>query len=135
MKNKCENCGKCCLDTEMVLSYKDVDLIINEYPNHINSQDFIFKNRDGQFQLKNFEGHCVFFSPLLKICSIYKYRPQGCRFYPLIYDFQKKKCIFDKDCPRTYLFHKNKRRLKKTCNNLKEFLNTQLNLKIIKNSS
>jgi Fe-S-cluster containining protein len=135
MSDNCKNCGKCCLDTEMVLSRKDVDLIIKKYPNHIYIQDFAFKNKDGHFQLENLDGHCVFFNPLLKNCNIYEYRPQGCKFYPLIYNFQEKKCIFDKDCPRTHLFFKNKKDLKKTCKKLKEFLTTYLNMKIIKNSS
>ncbi|MFX1502990.1 MAG: YkgJ family cysteine cluster protein [Promethearchaeota archaeon] len=130
MSDNCKNCGKCCLDTEMVLSQEDVDLIIKKYPNQINIQDFALKNKDGHLQLKNLEGHCVFFNPLLKICNIYEYRPQGCRFYPLIYDFQKKKCVFDKDCPRTHLFYNNKQGLKNSCRNLKNFLEKQLNMKI-----
>ena len=104
MENKCEGCGRCCLETEMILSQQDIDLIIS---NKSCNEFFVFKNSNGDFQLKNIEGHCVFFDLTSKNCSIYEYRPQGCRFYPLIYDFQMKKCVFDKDCPRIHLFYRN----------------------------
>ena len=32
MKNQCESCGKCCLETEMILSQQDIDLIIEKLP-------------------------------------------------------------------------------------------------------
>ena len=130
MENKCENCGKCCLDTEMILSKLDIELIKNSYPNNIRKQDFAFKNKNEQFQLKNIEGHCVFFDDYSENCHIYKYRPQGCRFYPLIYDINEKKCKLDEDCPRNNLFYENKQNLKITCQNLKIFLKKQLNMKI-----
>lgn len=130
MENKCENCGKCCLDTEMILSHQDIELIKISYPNNIRKQDFAFKNKNEQFQLKNIEGHCVFFNHYSKNCNIYKFRPQGCRFYPLIFNINEKKCKLDEDCPRTNLFYENKQNLKITCKNLKIFLKKQLNMKI-----
>ena len=87
MKNECENCGKCCLETEMILSQEDVDLIINNSLNKSYRDYFTFDKSNEYYQLKNIEGHCVFFDLTSKICKIYKYRPQGCRFYSLIYDF------------------------------------------------
>lgn len=130
MENKCENCGKCCLETEMILSQKDVELIKNSYTNNLRKQDFVFKNENEQFQLKNIEGHCIFLNYFSKTCNIYKYRPQGCRFYPLIYDINEKRCKLDGDCPRNNLFYKDGQGLKLTCQNLKIFLKKQLNMKI-----
>ena len=130
MKKKCENCGKCCLETEMILSFEDIALIKKNSIDNIGEGDFVFKNEDEQFQLKNIDGHCVFLNLSLKTCKIYKYRPQGCRFYPLIFDISTKKCKLDEDCPRTSLFHKNKQDFKISCQNLKIFLKTQLDMKI-----
>lgn len=130
MENKCENCGNCCIRTEMILSQYDIDLIVQNYPKNIKRKDFVIKNRSGYFQLKNTASHCVFLDYLSKKCKIYEYRPQGCRFYPLTYDFQKSKCIFDKDCPRTHLFYQNEQILKKTCENLKIFLKSELKMNI-----
>ncbi|MFX1371785.1 MAG: YkgJ family cysteine cluster protein [Promethearchaeota archaeon] len=130
MKNKCESCGKCCINTEMILSQQDIDLIIQNYPKKLEEEEFIFKNQNGFFQLKNSIEKCVFFDNNLMKCKIYKSRPQGCRFYPMIYDTSKKKCTLDKDCPRTNLFYKNRKEYKLNCQNLKSFLKKQLNLKI-----
>ena len=129
MKNKCENCGKCCLETEMILSQQDIKIIISNLPN-IKKQDFIFKNTNEQYQLRNIEGHCFFFDVSNKECKIYKFRPQGCRFYPLIYDFNKKDCRLDDDCPRNNLFYNDNKTFRSLCQNLKIFLKTQLNIKI-----
>lgn len=128
MKNVCENCGECCLETEMILSRQDIDLIVRKHPNRINKQDFVFKTKNGNFQIKNFEKHCVFLDISTKKCKIYRYRPQGCRFYPLIYDFQKNNCALDKDCPRSHFFYQDKKILVETCKNLKNFLKRQLKI-------
>ena len=128
MKSNCENCGKCCLDTEMILSQQEVDLIINRLLNKSYTEYFIFKKNKGYYQLKNIEGHCVFFDLTSNYCKIYKYRPQGCRFYPLIYDFQSEECVFDKDCPRIHLFYQDNQELKKTCRELKLFLKNKLKI-------
>ncbi|MFX0000649.1 MAG: YkgJ family cysteine cluster protein [Candidatus Hodarchaeota archaeon] len=130
MFDNCKDCGKCCIETEMIVSEHDIDLIMEKYQNHKVKQDFCIKNKNNFFQLKNIEGYCAFFEKSSKTCAIYEYRPQGCKFYPLIFDFKRKKCIFDKDCPRTHLFYKNKQILKKTCDGLKKFLIEQLNLEI-----
>ncbi len=130
MKNKCENCGKCCLETEMILSFEDVELIKKNSIDNIEEGDFVFKNEDERFQLKNIDDHCVFLNYPAKKCKIYEFRPQGCRFYPLIYDINKKKCLLDDDCPRTNLFYKNKQYFEIACQNLKIFLKKQLNMKI-----
>lgn len=130
MENKCENCGECCLETEMILSQQDIESIKKKYNTNIREHDFVFKNKNEQFQLKNIEGHCVFLDSYSKKCNIYKYRPQGCRFYPLIFDINEEKCKLDEDCPRNNLFYENKQNLKIACQNLKIFLKKQLNMKI-----
>jgi Fe-S-cluster containining protein len=130
MENICENCGECCLETEMILSQQDINLIVEKYPNGIRKRNFAFKNKDGNFQMNNVDGHCVFFDFPTKKCKIYASRPQGCRFYPLIYDFQRRDCIMDTDCPRTHLFYQNKKILLKTCEKLRHFLKFQLNFKL-----
>ncbi len=130
MKDKCKDCGECCLDTEMILSQHDIDLIVKNHPTIINKRDFTFKNKNGNFQLKNDDNHCVFLDFSTKKCKIYDYRPQGCMFYPLIYDFQKKNCIFDKDCPRIHLFYQEQKAFNKMCKNLRNFLKYQLNFEL-----
>ncbi|MFX1379607.1 MAG: YkgJ family cysteine cluster protein [Promethearchaeota archaeon] len=130
MENKCENCGKCCLQTEMMLSKQDIDLIIKFYPKQIRKQDIAFINENGNFQIKNLNNHCIFLDFSTKKCNIYNYRPQGCRYYPLIYDSQKKDCVYDKDCPRIHLFYQDKAILTKTCENLRNFLKIQLKINL-----
>ncbi|MFW9818681.1 MAG: YkgJ family cysteine cluster protein, partial [Candidatus Thorarchaeota archaeon] len=80
MTNVGKNCGDCCLETEMILSPQDIDLILLSYSDKINKQDFVLKNEDGNYQIKNVDKHCVFLDFSTKKCKIYKYRPQGCRF-------------------------------------------------------
>jgi Fe-S-cluster containining protein len=127
MRNICEDCGKCCLETEMILSRRDIN-IIEKNIKDIKYKDFTQENEYGQLELKNVDDHCVFFEKSSKLCTIYQYRPEGCKFYPLIFDFQKKTCILDKDCPRTNLFYREKENLLNSCKNLKKFLKNQLNL-------
>ncbi|MHA2127225.1 MAG: YkgJ family cysteine cluster protein [Promethearchaeota archaeon] len=128
MLNKCDDCGKCCLGTEMVLSNKDIDLITKTSLDNISRHQFSFKNDDGCFQLLNEDDHCIFFEMKSKKCKIYEFRPQGCRFYPLIYDFQQSKCIFDIDCPRPHLFYQNKKIFREVCKKIREFLKSQLKI-------
>ena len=130
MKNRCENCGECCLKTEMILSKNNVEKIMKNSPKKLQKKDFVLVNKEGFFQLKNIRDHCVFFDSPSKLCKIYDYRPQGCEFYPLIYNIQNNNCIFDRDCPRTNLFYQDKERLRKMCNNLKDFLKESFKMKL-----
>ena len=130
MKNRCKDCGKCCLETEMILSQNDIKLIMQNHPNFIKKKEFAFMKNNKQYQLKNKNGHCIFFDPSLKTCRIYEYRPQGCKFYPLIFDLNHNICKFDEDCPRTILFYKDKEKLKTTCQDLKRYLKTELEIEI-----
>ena len=130
MDDKCQLCGKCCLETEMILSQKEVDLILKFCK--LKKEDFVFKV--GEFyKLKNLEGHCFFFNHTRNFCEIYEYRPQGCRFYPLIYDKDNNSCIYDEECPRSHLFYQSKNDFKKMCKKLKKYVNEELNIDFIKN--
>jgi Fe-S-cluster containining protein len=130
MIHKCENCGNCCIETEMILSEQDIDLIIKLGSKKLSKDKFVIVNKDGFFQLKNIEGHCVFFDKTSKKCNIYEYRPKGCRFYPLIYDFLEQKCVLDEECPRTYLFYQTKKQISKKCKELERFLKRHLRIKL-----
>lgn len=101
----CKNCGKCCQDTEMELSLKDIYQIEKKNPYQWKKEKFT-KYIDGFYILKNINGHCVFYDPELKTCSIYNSRPMGCRYYPLIFNPSNNQCSYDKDCPYLSYFPK-----------------------------
>jgi hypothetical protein len=131
VKNKCGECGVCCTNTEMFLSKSDIKLIFKKIRlKNLNLKDFTIKNKIGLYQLKNINEMCFFYNKNSKKCSIYNFRPKGCRFYPLIYDIDKKNCVFDKDCPKPNLFYENVNEIKKTCNKIKGFLRNELELNI-----
>ncbi|MHA2603484.1 MAG: YkgJ family cysteine cluster protein [Candidatus Thorarchaeota archaeon SMTZ1-83] len=50
-------------------------------------------------ELKNVDGHCYFYDPASKECKIYEARPEGCRWYPVVYHYTKRKCLGDDVCP------------------------------------
>lgn len=89
-------CFKCCLETEMVLSYSDLYRIIN-----LGYELDEFSYFDGNYwRLKNSEGKCYFLSTDGR-CRIYNYRPKGCRVYPIIIVESEEgiKCVVDNYCP------------------------------------
>jgi len=86
-------CSECCKKTEMILTNEDVDRLT-----HLGfDKNFFVKEDDGWLVLKNKKGQCVFLEDGL--CSVYAYRPAGCRTYPLVYDNEKCKPLLDLDCP------------------------------------
>ncbi len=123
---KCEDCGLCCIQTEMLLSARDIKRIQLNYFNNSTIKDFFFKNEDGLYQMTNMENNCYFFNKNDKSCRIYDIRPKGCKFYPMIYDINKKQCILDGSCPRTSLFYTHEQEFKKTCMKLKKFVREEL---------
>ncbi|MHA1256267.1 MAG: YkgJ family cysteine cluster protein [Promethearchaeota archaeon] len=128
MNFKCKNCdGRCCLDTEMLLSKKDINLILKNSAIELKKEYFVSK-QGNYFKLKNYEHHCVFFNIKSKTCKIYNHRPQGCRFYPLIYDKDKGSCLLDSECPRTHLFYQSSKEYKQTCKKIIFFLKEHLNI-------
>ena len=120
--DKCIDCGVCCLNTEMILFDFDIEQIKKNTYKDIVIDEICHKNEDGVYQLNNINGHCVFFDINTKKCQIYDYRPKGCRFYPMIYDISKQKCIIDKDCPRPQLFYQDGKSSKIVCTELKNYL-------------
>ena len=42
--------------------------------------------KDGFYRLRNIDEHCIFLDVSGGKCKIYKYRPIGCRIYPVIYN-------------------------------------------------
>jgi Fe-S-cluster containining protein len=128
--NPCENCALCCMETEMPLSNRDIDLILRKSSSDLKREDFLALNEIGLYQLKNIEGHCFFLDPKTKMCQIYDFRPSGCRFYPIIYDLEKQKCVYDNECPRTNLFRLSNKGFKNLCLKIKMFVKKDLNLSI-----
>ena len=104
MKSCCIDykCIQCCLDTNMLLSYQDIERIKRLGFD----TNFFVTGRGGWLQLKNQDGRCVFHSGVM--CTIYENRPDGCKLYPIIYDKDKKHVVFDKDCPQRDKFHMSK---------------------------
>jgi Fe-S-cluster containining protein len=88
------SCAACCKDTKMMLSQKDIENISSL---GYNEKDFYYRNSDDFYKLKNINGQCYFLKE--NKCEIYDHRPQGCRYYPIIYDLDLKKAILDEDCP------------------------------------
>jgi Fe-S-cluster containining protein len=101
MSNCCleMNCIHCCRQTNMLLSYEDVNTIeILGY-----HKNFFVIERNGWLQLQNRKGRCVFHNGIK--CTIYKHRPEGCSLYPVVYDNDEKKPILDSECPQRHCFH------------------------------
>ncbi len=91
----CLRCGICCIETEMLLSKKDIERL--EKKGYISTFFVRFDNK-GYARLRNQRGHCVFYDPKKKDCRVRSYRPSGCRIYPVIYD-EAKGIIIDTICP------------------------------------
>ena len=72
--------------------------------NGYNRSEFLVE-KEGFIVLQNIKGHCYFLKD--KRCSIYKSRPQGCRFYPLIYDFDVEEILIDELCANDTKFDVN----------------------------
>jgi len=53
-------------------------------------------------RLRNLEGRCIFLQE--EGCMIYRYRPEGCRLYPLVYNVDVGRTVLDPLCPFWCLF-------------------------------
>ena len=60
--------------------------------------DFVRLNRDGDLELRNRDGRCIFLED--GRCGVYDRRPDGCRFYPLVLDLGLDRVVRDGFCPR-----------------------------------
>jgi len=95
MKNWClqYECIKCCLNTRMPLSSADIE----EIRGLGFSEDFFVTKKGGELRLRNLNGRCVFHNG--ERCTIYNYRPEGCRLYPAIFDENNGRAVLDGYCP------------------------------------
>lgn len=87
------NCIKCCINTNMILTNEDI-IRINKLGF---KSKYFFEKKDGWKCLKNIDGKCIFHNG--HICTIYNSRPDGCRFYPIVFNKDDQIAILDKDCP------------------------------------
>ncbi len=78
----------------MILSSEDAQTIMDC---GYDKNDFSFVDEEGFIRLKNVDGVCFFLRD--NKCIIYSSRPQGCKFYPIIFDLDKNRAIVDPDCP------------------------------------
>ena len=115
----CENIRLCCIDTEMTLTKEDVKRIskIGYKP-----KKYLVKSDDGFCELKNVDGHCFFYDPETKLCKIYEHRPEGCRYYPIVYHYGKKKCVTDGDCPSRETVERDE--IRKVCHRVRNLVRT-----------
>ncbi len=89
-------CGKCCYDTRMPLTKRDIERI-----KRLGFAEESFVDGRGRMpRLKNVDGHCVFLDPATNSCTIYPDRPEGCRLYPLVYEEDGDRVSVDPLCPR-----------------------------------
>ena len=95
-KRYCPEVRICCQETEMTITRKDAERI-NALGN--STTDYSHKVKGGFCELKNVDGHCYFYDPSSKDCRIYEARPEGCRWFPVVYHYAKRKCVGDNDCP------------------------------------
>lgn len=93
----CSNCGVCCTETEMLLSKKDINRLVNR---GFSESFFVCFDEDGYALLKNNSGYCVFYSLQEHRCNVYIDRPSGCRVYPVILD-EEKGIVLDDICRST----------------------------------
>jgi len=114
----------------MIVSDSDIMNIYKISPDNLIKEDFTELSEDNLLQLININDHCFFLDFETMTCKIYENRPQGCMFYPLIYDFTKKECILDGDCPRTHLFYQSENEKKEFCKKLKKFIRDDLKISI-----
>jgi len=92
-------CHYCCTETEMNLSKDDIRRILQYTSLH--PSEFAEINEEGLRVLQNREVNgelnCVFLEE--GKCSIYDIRPEGCQYYPIIWDRTSLKPMVDDVCP------------------------------------
>jgi Fe-S-cluster containining protein len=115
---ECDEVRLCCTDTEMTLTQADAERIDNL---GFQRKDYLVHTDDGFCQLRNVDGYCYFYDPVSKLCRIYDSRPEGCRYYPIIYDMKKRKCVTDRDCPSRETMTREE--IRKSCHKVKALVN------------
>ncbi len=115
----CEEIRLCCTETEMTLTREDTERI--EALGY-DRTDFLVRVMAGFCELKNVDGNCYFYDPESKECRIYEHRPEGCKYYPIIYDARRKKCIIDRDCPSGETMTREE--VRKVCHKVRKLVET-----------
>lgn len=87
------NCALCCHETRMCLTQLDINRIVKL---GYSVKDFA-ERFGGTWRLKNIYGRCFFLDG--SMCRIYRFRPYGCRLYPLTYSRDEHKIMLDDLCP------------------------------------
>ena len=86
------DCHACCLETRMTLTEADVARLQDR-----GWSDFVRLHRNGDLELINVDGACIFLDD--GSCRVYEARPEGCRFYPFVFDLRDKRVVRDGGCP------------------------------------
>ena len=115
----CDEVRLCCVDTEMTLTKEDVKRI-NQLG--YKGKEYLVKTDDGFCELRNVDGHCFFYDRDTKLCKVYEHRPEGCRHYPIVYHYQKKKCVTDGDCPSRMTVERAE--IRKVCHKVRKLVTT-----------
>lgn len=59
---------------------------------------FVGQDKQGYTKLRNRHGFCVFYDAERHRCRIYRFRPLGCRVYPVIFS-EEEGVVVDDICP------------------------------------
>ncbi|HWG92395.1 MAG TPA: YkgJ family cysteine cluster protein [Candidatus Thermoplasmatota archaeon] len=100
-------CAECCYETEMPLQNADIQRL--EKAGHAREKFANVNEEHGFALLKNTEPtdgsrpHCVFL--VESKCSVYEHRPDGCRYYPIVYQPAKRGPVRDTECPHNTEFN------------------------------
>ena len=92
---QCSHCEKCCEETEMELSSRDIRRL-EEVGHH--REEFTVTGEDGVTRLRNIGKWCYFYNHAEKRCRVYKDRPLGCYLYPVVYLIGEG-VVIDELCP------------------------------------
>ena len=91
----CSHCGICCQKTEMLLSMADIRRLERA---GYDRRKFVRHDKRGFAKVRNKSGYCVFYDAEKNRCKVYKYRPLGCRIYPVIL-IEEEGIVADHICP------------------------------------
>lgn len=81
----------------MLLSNQDIKRLEKQG----NSKDlFVLFDDEGYARLRNTKGHCVFYNVKDHSCRVYRWRPEGCRLYPVVFD-EENWIVLDHECCST----------------------------------
>lgn len=89
---RAHGCHVCCVETRMTLTLADIRRLESA-----GFSDFARENREGDLELRNRDGRCVFLED--GRCRVYDQRPVGCQLYPLILDLGLNRVVRDDYCP------------------------------------